>query len=91
MNVIAIVIALGVEQWRTFRWRGALQQAFLRYARWLAHRFHGGSAQQGAIAPALAIAPPVLVAGAGFWSLDELTPLLGLAWHVLVLLLLVGF
>jgi adenosylcobinamide-phosphate synthase len=91
MNVIAIVVALGIEQWRTFRWRGALQQRFIRYARWLEHRFNGGAAQQGAIAAALAIAPPVLVAACGYWALDPISPLLGLAWNVLVLYLLVGF
>lgn len=91
MNVIAIVVALGIEQWRTFRWRGALQHTFIRYARWLEHRFNGGSAQQGAIAGALAIAPPVLIVASGYWALDQLHPLLGLAWNVLVLYLLVGF
>jgi adenosylcobinamide-phosphate synthase len=91
MNVIAIVVALGIEQWRTFRWRGALQQRFIRYARWLEHRFNGGAAQQGAIAGAHAIAPPVLVAACGYWALDPISPLLGLAWNVLVLYLLVGF
>jgi adenosylcobinamide-phosphate synthase len=91
MNVIAIVVALGIEQWRTFRWRGALQQRFIRYARWLEHRFNGGAAQQGAIAGALAFAPPVLVAACGYWALDPISPLLGLAWNVLVLYLLVGF
>ena len=91
MNVIAIVVALGIEQWRTFRWRSALQQVFIRYARWLEHRFNGGSAQQGAIAVMLALAPPILVAACGFWALDRLSPLLGLAWNVLILYLLVGF
>jgi len=91
MNVIAIVVALGVEQWRTFRWRGALQQAFIRYARWLEHRFNGGSAQHGAIATTLALAPPVVVAACGYWALAQLHSLLGLAWNVLILYLLVGF
>ena len=91
MNVIAIVVALGVEQWRTFRWRGALQDAFVRYARWLERRFNGGSAQHGALATALALAPPVLVAACGYWTLAQLHPLLGLAWNVLILYLLVGF
>jgi adenosylcobinamide-phosphate synthase len=91
MNVIAIVVALGIEQWRTLRWRGALQQAFIRYARWLEHRFNGGSAHQGAIAAALAIAPPVLIAAGGYWALEQISPLLGLAWNVLILYVLVGF
>ncbi|MGH8799588.1 MAG: CobD/CbiB family protein [Casimicrobiaceae bacterium] len=91
MNLIAIVVALGVEQWRTFHWRGALQQAFVRYARWLERRFNGGAAQQGAIAAALALLPPVLVAACVFWALAWVHPLLALAWNALVLYLLVGF
>ncbi|MGH8714473.1 MAG: cobalamin biosynthesis protein, partial [Casimicrobiaceae bacterium] len=91
MNIIAIVVALGVEQWRSFRWRGWLQQAFVRYAGWLERRFNGGAAQQGATAAVLALAPPVLVAACGFWAFDRVNPLLGIAWNVLVLYLLVGF
>ena len=33
MNFIAILAALGLEQWRAFRWRAALEQLFVRYAR----------------------------------------------------------
>lgn len=91
MNFIAIVVALGLEQWRTFRWRGDVQHAFVRYARWLERRFNGGAAGQGAIAAALALAPPVLIAAAIFWALDRVHPLLGLAWNALLLYLLLGF
>src|SRR5206468_7293563 len=46
---------------------------------------------QGAIAMLAALAPPVLIAAVVFWSLDALHPLLGLAWNVGVLYLLMGF
>ncbi|HKW81068.1 MAG TPA: CobD/CbiB family protein, partial [Casimicrobiaceae bacterium] len=91
MNFIAVIVALGVEQWRTFRWRGALQRAFIRYARWLEGRFNGGTAQQGALAAALALAPAVLIAAGVYWALDRIHPLLALAWNVAALYLLVGF
>lgn len=91
MNVIAIVVALGVEQWRAFRWRGVLQHGFIRYARWLERRFNGGAPQQGAIAAVLALAPPVLIAAGGFWALERIHPLLSLAWNIALLYLLIGF
>ena len=30
MNFIAILAALGLEQWRAFHWRGALERMFVR-------------------------------------------------------------
>lgn len=91
MNLLAIVIALALEQWRTFRWRSGLQRAFVGYARALEHRFNAGSAQQGAIAATLVLLPPVAITAAMFWALDALHPLLALLWNVAVLYLLVGF
>ena len=85
------MIALALEQWRTFRWRGGVQRAFVRYARVLEQRFNAGTAQQGAIAAALALVPPVAIAAAGYWALEVLHPLLGLVWNVFILYLLVGF
>ncbi|HEY2968128.1 MAG TPA: CobD/CbiB family protein [Casimicrobiaceae bacterium] len=91
MNFLAIVIALGLEQWRTFRWRGGVQRAFVRYARVLEQRFNAGTAQQGAIAAALALVPPVAIAAAGYWALEALHPALAFVWNVFILYLLVGF
>jgi adenosylcobinamide-phosphate synthase len=91
MNLLAIVIALALEQWRTFRWRTGLQHAFVRYARALEQRFNAGSVQQGAVAAALALVPPVAIAAAIYWALDAVHPLLALLWNVAVLYVLVGF
>jgi adenosylcobinamide-phosphate synthase len=91
MNLIAVLAALGLEQWRAFRWRVAAERAFVRYARALERRLNGGTAQQGLLAAIAALAPPVIVALAAFWALTELNPLLGLAWNVAVLYLLMGF
>jgi len=91
MNFIAVIAALGLEQWRAFRWRVALERSFVRYARVLERRFNGGTVQQGVIAALAALAPPVLVVAAVFWALTALNPLLGLAWNVAVLYLLMGF
>ena len=91
MNFIAILAALGLEQWRAFHWRGALERVFVRYVRALERKLDGGTEQQGAIATVAALAPPVLLAAAAYWVLDALHPLLGLAWNVAVLYLLMGF
>jgi adenosylcobinamide-phosphate synthase len=91
MNFLAIIVALALEQWRSFGWRGALQRAFVRYGRALERRFNAGTAQQGAIAALLALLPPVAIAAAGYWILDQLHPLLALVWNVTILYVLVGF
>ena len=91
MNFIAIVAALAFEQWRGLRWRGSLLQLFRRYARTLEHRLNAGAAQQGAIAAALALGPPVLLAGVVYLVLMQVSPLLGTLWSALVLLLVMGF
>jgi hypothetical protein len=35
MNFIAVLAALGLEQWRAFQWRAGLEHAFVAYARWI--------------------------------------------------------
>src|ERR1700676_1205053 len=53
MNFIAILVALGLEQWRAFQWRNGVQRLFGRYARFLERRFNAGTEQQGARTPLL--------------------------------------
>jgi adenosylcobinamide-phosphate synthase len=91
MNFIAVLAALGLEQWRAFRWRASLERAFVRYARWIEEKLNGGTVQQGVVAAIAALAPPVLVAAGIFGLLYELHPLGGLAWNVVILYLLMGF
>ena len=91
MNLIAILSALGLEQWRAFRWRESVEHVFVRYARAVERRLNGGTAQQGAIAAVIALAPPVVLAIAVFFALTSLHPLLGLAWNIAVLYFLMGF
>ena len=91
MNIIAVLAALGLEQWRAFRWRTTLEQLFVRYVRAVERRLNGGTAQQGMIATLVALLPPVLVAAGVFVALAALHPLLGLAWNIAVLYLLMGF
>jgi len=91
MNVIAILAALGLEQWRAFRWRAAIEQLFVRYARTLERKLNGGSAEQGSVATLAAVAPPVLIAAGVYFALDAVLPPLALVWNVAVLYLLMGF
>jgi len=91
MNVIAVIAALGLEQWRAFRFRSSLERAFIRYARAVEARLNAGTARLGIIATLIVLAPPVLAAAAVFFLLDAAHPLLGLAWNIAVLYLLMGF
>ena len=91
MNLIAILSALGLEQWRAFRWRATVEHAFVQYARAIERRLNGGTAQQGTVAAVIALAPPVVAAAAVFLALAAVHPLLGLAWNVVVLYFLMGF
>lgn len=91
MNLIAIICALALEQWRSFEWRAATERAYVQYIRGIERRLNGGTLAQGVIATVLAIAPPVVAAAALAWLLHAVHPLLGLAFNVLVLYALMGF
>jgi len=91
MNFIAVLAALGLEQWRAFRWRATLERAFIVYIRRIEEKLNGGSARQGVVAAIAVLAPPVLIAAGVFFLLEAMNPLLGLAWNIAVLYLLMGF
>ena len=91
MNLLAILAALGLEQWHAFRWRAAAERAFVAYARRLERKLNGGTIGQGIVAATLALLPPVALAVLVWWAADSAHPLLGLAWNAAVLYLLMGF
>ncbi len=91
MTFIAILAALGLEQWRPCPWRSALERAFVDYVRRLEHRLNGGTAGQGLAAATLALGPPVLVAALLWWAVDEIEPAAGFAVNLLALYSLMGF
>ncbi|HEY1460695.1 MAG TPA: CobD/CbiB family protein [Casimicrobiaceae bacterium] len=91
MNFVAVIAALAFEQLRGVRWRATLVHGFRRYARALERRLNAGTTQQGAIATALALVPPVLVAGGVYLLLIQLTVLVGMLWSALVLVVVMGF
>ena len=91
MSLIAILVALGLEQWHAFGWRVGVERAFVRYARSLERRMNGGALQHGMFATVAAIVPPVLLTALLFWFANALHPLLGLLVNVAVLYFLMGF
>lgn len=91
MKLIAIIVALALEQWRAFHWRAAIDRQFVRYARYLERNFNGGRADQGVIAMIAALLPPVAIASGTYWLAWSVHPLLAVLWNIVVLYLLMGF
>jgi adenosylcobinamide-phosphate synthase len=91
MTFLALLAALGLEQWRAFSWRAGVERAFVRYARWIERRWNGGTAQHGWFALAVAIAPPVLIVEGMFLAVWLMHPLVGLVLNVVVLYFMMGF
>ena len=91
MNLLAILAALGLEQWHAPAWRVSIERAFVRQARALERKFNGGTAGQGAIAAGIALVPVTVAATAIWWALDAVNPFAGLAFNALVLYVLMGF
>ena len=91
MTLLAIVVALALEQWRAFEWRASAERAYVAYVRGIEERLNGGTLGQGAVAIALAIVPPVLVAWLAWWIADGIHPAAALVVDIAVLYLLMGF
>jgi len=91
MSFLAILIALGLEQWRAFDWRTAGERAFVRYARAVERKLNGGTRQHGTFAVVAALVPPTALAALLFLFADALHPAAGLVVNAAVLYLLMGF
>ena len=91
MSFLALVTALGLEQWRAFSWRASVERTFMRYARRIEHRWNGGTSQHGWLALLAAIVPPVLLVQGMFLAAWLAHPLLGLLCNVIVLYFMMGF
>src|SRR6185312_15082077 len=91
MTFFAIVFALALEQWRAFQWRARAERAFVHFSRYLERLLNGGTREQGIIATLIAVLLPVGIAALVHSALAGIHPLLGFAWSVAVLYLLMGF
>lgn len=91
MTLIAILVALGLEQWRAFEWRGSVERGFVRYAHALERKLNGGTRQHGSIALIVAVVPPLLAVGVVYGLAAAAHPLAGLVFDIVVLYFLMGF
>ena len=91
MSFFAILIALGLEQWRAFDWRTAGERVFVRYARAVERKLNGGTRQHGVFAVVAAVVPPTVLCAGLFFAADALHPVAGLVVNAAILYLLMGF
>jgi len=91
MNLIALIAALLLEQWRPLGDRKALHGLVARWARWIEESFNAGESHHGAIAWTLGVALVALAAAAAYWALAWVHPLLGFLLNVTALYLTLGF
>ncbi len=78
MNFLAVLAALGLEQWRAFHWRGALERAVrplrARARAQAQRRYRRSRARSRRLA---ALAPPVLIAVGAYWIAGRAAPAAG--------------
>jgi cobalamin biosynthesis protein CobD/CbiB len=91
MGLIALIAALCIEQYRPAGAQNRFYAWFARYANILERHFNAGASQHGIIAWLLAVLPPLIAAGAVYYFLQRIHPVLGWLWNVAVLYLTMGF
>ena len=91
MKLLAILVALGLEQWQAFHWRATVEREYIRYLRTIERRLNGGTRGQAVVALLLAILPPVALVAALGWGAQRMHPALGLLLNIAILYLLMGF
>jgi adenosylcobinamide-phosphate synthase len=91
MSFVSLVIALLLEQWRPLADRKGLVLRVARFADFLQQHFNAGERTHGIVAWVLGVVPAVLVAIGIYYLLHRLSPLLALAFNVLVLYVTMGF
>jgi adenosylcobinamide-phosphate synthase len=91
MNLVALIAALTLEQFRPLGPHNPIYTWVTRYADFLQRRFNAGASYQGIIAWLAALLPALIVAGAVYYFLHKLHPFLGWLWNVAVLYLTMGF
>ena len=91
MSVIAIIIALLLEQWRPLGERKAYHALLGRWANWLENTFNAGESHHGRIAWLVAAAPLALGSIALYYLLFWMHPFFALALNVAALYVTLGF
>lgn len=91
MSVLAIIVALLLEQWRPLVDRTTYLSVLAAWANWLERMFNAGESRHGTIAWAVAVAPVVIGSLAMYYALVWVHPLFGLACNVAALYVTMGF
>jgi adenosylcobinamide-phosphate synthase len=91
MSLISLIIALLLEQWRPLADRSYLISRVFRFADFLQQHFNAGGRTHGVIAWMLGALPATLLSIAAYYLLYMLSPLLALAFNVLILYMTMGF
>jgi len=91
MGLFSLIAALLLEQWRPLSDQRYLYAQIARYANFLERQFNAGDARQGMVAWLVAVLPPLLLVWLVHAQLVSWSPLLALAFNVLVLYLTMGF
>jgi adenosylcobinamide-phosphate synthase len=91
MGVLAIIVALLLEQWRPLADRKAVHGALSAWSDWLERTFNAGEARHGAVAWVIAALAPVAAAAALHAALYWASPLAALLFNVACLYLTLGF
>jgi adenosylcobinamide-phosphate synthase len=91
MSVVAIILALLLEQWRPLAERRSVATALGGFAGWLESSFNGGERQHGIVAWLVAVLPAVGLAVLVHELARAVHPLLALAFNIAVLYLTLGF
>ncbi|OIQ82926.1 cobalamin biosynthesis protein CbiB [mine drainage metagenome] len=91
MSLFALLAALALAYYRPLPRKDWLRSLFAPYAGVLERNFNDGQARHGVIAGMLAVLLPVLIVAAAGIALAEINPLLGLAWDIGVLYVILRF
>lgn len=91
MTLFSIIFALLLEQWRPTGNRNQAILLFSSYADALERYFNTGVHRHGVAAWIAAVFPVLLLTGAIYYFLLDLSPLLAWAWNVLVLYFTMSF
>ncbi|MGH8750454.1 MAG: cobalamin biosynthesis protein, partial [Burkholderiales bacterium] len=91
MSWLALIAALGLEQFRPLGAHNPIHAWLVRYVNFLQRHFNAGASQHGIIAWVLALLPPLIAAGAIYYFLQRIHPLLGWLWNIALLYLTMGF
>ena len=91
MSILAIIVALVIEQWRPLGERQSVSATLSAWATSLERSFNGGERRHGMVAWLVAVLPPVIVTAVLYWLLAAASGVLALFFNVAVLYLTLGF